>query len=43
MLETIKRIPPAFSLLIWLGLWEIAGRLELAFEAGELHFLPLKY
>ena len=31
MFETIKRIPPAFSLLIWLGLWEVAGRLELAF------------
>lgn len=24
-------IPPVFSLLIWIGLWEIAGRLELAF------------
>ena len=25
------RIPPAYSLLIWIGLWEVAGRLELAF------------
>lgn len=24
-------IPPVFSLLIWIGLWEIAGRMELAF------------
>ncbi len=31
MLEYIKRIPPVFSLLIWISLWEIAGRLELAF------------
>lgn len=31
MLEYIKRIPPVFSLLIWILLWEIAGRLELAF------------
>ncbi len=25
------RIPPAYSLLIWIALWEIVGRLELAF------------
>lgn len=25
------RIPPAYSLLIWIALWEVAGRLELAF------------
>jgi NitT/TauT family transport system permease protein len=25
------RIPPVFSLLIWIALWEIAGQLELAF------------
>lgn len=25
------RIPPAYSLLIWIGLWEIAGHLEVAF------------
>ncbi len=25
------RVPPAYSLLIWIALWEIAGRLELAF------------
>jgi len=25
------RIPPVFSLLIWIGLWEIAGQLDLAF------------
>lgn len=25
------RIPPVFSLLIWIALWEIVGRLELAF------------
>jgi NitT/TauT family transport system permease protein len=31
MLEYIKRIPPVFSLLIWISLWEIAGQLELAF------------
>ena len=31
MLEFIKRIPPVFSLLIWISLWEIAGQLELAF------------
>jgi NitT/TauT family transport system permease protein len=31
MLEYIKRIPPVFSLLIWIGLWEIAGQMELAF------------
>jgi NitT/TauT family transport system permease protein len=31
MLEYIKRIPPVFSLLIWILLWEIAGQLELAF------------
>jgi len=31
MLEHIKRIPPVFSLLIWISLWEIAGHLELAF------------
>jgi NitT/TauT family transport system permease protein len=31
MLKYIKRIPPVFSLLIWISLWEIAGRLELAF------------
>ena len=31
MLEYIKRIPPVFSLLIWISLWEIAGHLELAF------------
>lgn len=24
-------VPPVFSLLIWIGLWEFAGRLELAF------------
>ena len=24
-------IPPVFSLLIWIGLWEIAGQLDLAF------------
>lgn len=24
-------IPPVFSLLIWIGLWEVAGRMELAF------------
>ncbi len=31
MLEFFKRVPPVFSLLIWIGLWEIAGQLELAF------------
>ena len=31
MLEIIKRIPPVFSLLIWIALWEIAGQLEWAF------------
>ena len=31
MLEYIKRIPPVFSLLIWIALWDIAGQLELAF------------
>lgn len=31
MLEYIKQIPPVFSLLIWITLWEIAGQLELAF------------
>jgi len=25
------RIPPAYSLLIWIALWEVVGRLELAF------------
>lgn len=25
------RVPPVYSLLIWIALWEIAGRLELAF------------
>ena len=25
------RVPPAYSLLIWIALWEVAGRLELAF------------
>ncbi|MEQ8356241.1 MAG: ABC transporter permease subunit [Kiloniellaceae bacterium] len=25
------RVPPAYSLLIWIALWEIAGRLDLAF------------
>ena len=25
------RIPPVFSLLIWIGLWEIIGQLKLAF------------
>ncbi len=24
-------IPPVFSLLIWIGLWEVAGRMDLAF------------
>lgn len=24
-------VPPAYSLLIWIGLWEVAGQLELAF------------
>ena len=31
MMELIKRIPPVFSLLIWIALWEIAGQMELAF------------
>ena len=26
-----KNIPPVWSLLIWIGLWEVAGQLELAF------------
>ena len=25
------RIPPVYSLLIWIGLWELAGRMEVAF------------
>ena len=31
MLDYIKRIPPVFSLLIWITMWEVAGRLEMAF------------
>lgn len=31
MLNFFNRVPPVFSLLIWIALWEVAGRLELAF------------
>ena len=27
----VNRVPPVYSLLIWIGLWELVGRLDLAF------------
>jgi len=31
MKDFFNRVPPVFSLLIWIALWEIAGQMELAF------------
>jgi len=31
MTQFFTRVPPVFSLLIWIGLWEIVGQLEVAF------------
>ena len=31
MTRFVTRVPPVYSLLIWIALWEVAGQLELAF------------